>query len=128
MEGIDLVYILNYLNFFVEIASLFFITYVFFDLKFMDRRMKLTQLSETFEKFKRYEIFKTSLLFLILNLYFNFLAKFSIHLGFGEITYSVFILIANLFLFAFASRMYRIIHDYIPQRGDNQAGIKPKSL
>lgn len=102
------------INISLEIISIIFITFVFFDLVFIDRKVQLSELSEKFEKFKRYDVFKSSLIFLVLSLYFGFFAKLSIFLEFPAISFSIFTLVANVFLLLFAFKLYQLIHKYVP--------------
>jgi hypothetical protein len=106
--------ILNYLNLGLEGISVVFITFVFFDLIFVDKNIQLSQISEKFEKFKRYDIFKNSLIFLVLSLYFGFFAKLSYFFEFPELAFSIFSMIANIFLIAFVYSLYQLMHKYVP--------------
>jgi Na+/H+ antiporter NhaD/arsenite permease-like protein len=106
---------LTYANIALEIISIVFITFVFFDLVFIDRNIKLTEIAEKFEKFKRYDIFKSSLIFLVLALYFFFFAKLSVYFDFPVIALSLFSLIGNLFLLMFVYKLYQLLHKYVPQ-------------
>jgi hypothetical protein len=102
-------------NFLLETVSIIIISFVFFDLLYVDKNVHLTMLSETFEKFKRYDIFKSSLIFLVLHLYFTFLGKISIYLRFANIFFAIFTFIGNLFLIIFVFKLYRLIHNYAPK-------------
>jgi hypothetical protein len=106
--------ILNYANIGLEAASVVFITFVFFDLAFVDKNIQLSQISEKFEKFKRYDIFKNSLIFLVLSLYFGFFAKLAFFFEFPELAFSAFTMIANVFLIAFVYNLYQLMHKYVP--------------
>ena len=108
--------ILNYINIGLEGISVVFITFVFFDLVFVDENFELSGISEKFSKFKRYNIFKNSLIFLVLSIYFGIFGKVAIFLDFPVIAFTLFSLIANLFLLAFSFKLYQIIHNYVPDK------------
>lgn len=103
------------LNIALEVISVVFITFVFFDLVFIDRSVQLSQLSEKFEKFKRYDIFKGSLIYLVLSLYFGLFAKLSLFLEFPAVSFSIFTLVANIFLLLFSFNLYQLLHKYVPE-------------
>jgi hypothetical protein len=102
-------------NLILEVASTAFITFVFFDLLFIDRNLHLSNLSEKFEKFKRYDVFKNSLIFLVLSLYCAFFAKLSLFLGMPQVAFEVFTLIANIFLLLFVFQLFQLLHKYVPK-------------
>jgi hypothetical protein len=112
--------LLGYANIILEAISVIFITFVFFDLAFVDKNMELTGISEKFEKFKRYDIFKSSLIFLVLSIYFGLFGKLAIFLDFPVIAFTVFTLIANGFLLAFAFKLYQLMHKYVPEGGKKE--------
>jgi hypothetical protein len=101
-------------NFILEILSITFITFVFFDLVFIDRSVQLSELSEKYEKFKRYDIFKSSLIFLVLSLYFGFFAKIAVYFEFPSLSFSVFTFVGNIFLLLFVYKLYKLLHNYVP--------------
>ena len=111
----DIELILFWFNIILEVISLTFISFVFFDLLYVDQKVHLTQLSETYEKFKRYDIFKTSLIFLVLNLYFSFLAKLTYYLNFHSMIFTFLSFIGNLFLIIFTFDLYKLVHSYVPK-------------
>jgi hypothetical protein len=115
MDFMLLVNVMSIINLILEIASIIFITFVFFDLIYIDRTYQLTSLSEKFEKLKRYDVFKASLIFLVLSLYFNFFSKISIYLEFPTFTFGIFTFIANLFLLLFVFKLYTLLHKYVPE-------------
>jgi hypothetical protein len=114
----DIVQFTNHLsvvNFALESIAMVFITFVFFDLLYADKNMHLSMLSETFEKFKRYDIFKSSLIFLVIYLYFTFLAKLSMFLKLNNFIFVICSFLGNIFLILFVIRLYRLIHYYVPK-------------
>jgi len=106
--------VIDYANMGLGALSAVFITFVFFDLVFIDKNVQLTNLSEKFEKFKRYDIFRNSLIFLVFSIYFGIFGKLAISLNFPEIAFSVFTLISNMFLAAFVFKLYQLLHKYVP--------------
>lgn len=115
MDMILLQTIIGYANIALEGISVIFITFVFFDLVFVDETIELTGISEKFSKFKRYDIFKSSLLYLVLSIYFSLFGRLAIFLDFPIIAYTLFSLIANMFLLAFTFKLYQLIHNYVPE-------------
>ncbi len=107
--------ILLALNFILEILCISFITFVFFDLVFLDRAIQLPFLSEKLQKFKRYDLFKTTIIFLVLSLYFGFFAKAAVYFEFPSITFSIFTFVSNIFLLLFVYKVYNLLHKYIPE-------------
>jgi hypothetical protein len=108
--------ILNYLNIGLEGASVVFITFVFFDLIFVDETIELSGISEKFSKFKRYDIFKNSLIFLVLSIYFGLFGKLAVAFDFPIVAFTLFSLIGNVFLLAFSYKLYQLIHNYVPDK------------
>ena len=115
MDFILIQKIVNYANLSLEGLSVIFITFVFFDLVFTDRNIQLSGIAEKFEKFKRYDVFKNSLIFLVLSLYFSLFGKIALFFEFPEMTFSIFNLIGNLFLIAFVFSLYKLLHKYVPK-------------
>jgi hypothetical protein len=115
MDIILIEQILTYINIFLELSVLIFITYVFFDLVYIDRTAQLTSLSEKFQKFKRYDIFKGSLIFLVLGLYSYFFGKLAEILQFPSVAFTIFTLVGNFFLLVFTFNLYRLLHKYVPK-------------
>jgi len=113
MDLVAINQVISYVNVGLETLSVIFITFVFFDLIFVDRTIKLTGISEKFEKFHRYDTFKSSLVFLVLNLYFFFFAKISLLLKFPDISFTIFTLMGNVFLLLFTFKLYNLIHKYV---------------
>ncbi len=113
--------IINATNLILELASMVFITFVFFDLVVVDREIQLTQLSEKFEKLKRYDQFKSSLIFLVLYLYSMFFSKVSQFLEFPSLASSIFSLIGTIFLLLFTFKLYQIISKYVPKDEKNNS-------
>ena len=113
MDLIMLELVISYVNIFLEFTSIVFITFVFFDLVFLDRNIKLSGISEKFQKFKRYDIFKSSLFFLVLTFYFLFFGKIAIFFRLPELTFTIFALIANIFLLVFVFKLYQILRKYV---------------
>jgi len=113
MDLIMLELVISYINIFLEFTSIVFITFVFFDLVFIDRNIKLSGISEKFQKFKRYDIFKSSLFFLVLTFYFLFFGKIAIFFRLPELTFAIFALIANIFLLVFVFKLYQILRKYV---------------
>ena len=111
--------ILSLISLFLEIGSTVFITFVFFDLVFVDRNIQISELSEKFEKFKRYDVFKASLIYLVLSLYVMFFAKLSLFLEFSRLTFIFFSFISNIFLMLFAISLYTLVHRYVPKLEDS---------
>lgn len=106
---------LSVINLALQFISIVFITYVFFDLVFVDRKIKLSHLTEKFDKFKRYDVFKSSLIYLVFTLYFIFFGKVSQFLGFHNLALSLFTFIANIFLLIFVYKLYLLLRKYVPK-------------
>ena len=111
----DIVSVFPVANLVLEVLSTVFITFVFFDLVFIDRSMHLTNLSEKFEKFKRYDVFRNSLIYLVLSLYCAFFSKLSLFLKMPSAAFEVFTLIANIFLLLFVFQLFKLLHNYVPK-------------
>ena len=107
--------ILSFINLGLQFLSIIFITYVFFDLVFVDRKIKLGHLTEKFDKFKRYDVFKSSLIYLVFTLYFIFFGKIAQFLGIHNLALSIFSFIANLFLLMFVYKLYQLLRKYVPK-------------
>ena len=106
---------LSFVNIGMQFISIIFITYVFFDLVFVDRKIKLSHLTEKFDKFKRYDVFKSSLIYLVFTLYFIFFGKVAQMLGLHNLALSIFSFIANLFLLMFVYKLYQLLRKYVPK-------------
>lgn len=115
MDIIALDRVLSFINLGLQFFSIVFITYVFFDLVFVDRKIKLSHLTEKFDKFKRYDVFKSSLIYLVFTLYFIFFGKISQFLGLHNIALSLFSFVANIFLLIFVFKLYQLLHKYVPK-------------
>ncbi len=111
--------LLSFVNLGLQFLSIVFITYVFFDLVFVDRKIKLGNLTERFDKFKRYDVFKSSLIYLVLTFYFIFFGKVSQFLGIHKVALSIFSFIANIFLLIFVFKLYQLLHKYVPKIEEN---------
>lgn len=100
---------LSYINTGLEALSIIFISYVFFSLLHKDKKLHLSRISE---KSRRYDMFKSSLILLVVHLYFSFIAKLSVYSSLPGIMFDMLNLVANVFLFLFVLKLYRLLVRY----------------
>lgn len=94
-------------------ASLIFITYVFFRLEMSDRAETTLHKRQLFDKFKRYDIMKSSLIFLVITHYFTMLGRFIVYFNFYRFFFECFMLLGNLALLVIDYKFFILLRKWV---------------
>ncbi len=108
-------------KFAIEIIAIAFLTYTFFDLMYVDSRIKKSQIAERFEIFHRYKIFRSALIYIVVALYFFLLSRIAFYFTDNMVFQDSLVIIGDLFVIVFTLNMFRMVRHYAEIHGINKS-------